>query len=421
VGDVEIDLERFDPFDANIQQCPHPHYAAMRASQPVFRVPGTNLFLVTRHDLVTPILRDPVTFSNRFGGPSGPVDGELGRRLAEVSAEGWPQVSTLLTEDPPRHTAYRSTINAAFSPKRIRELEPAIRAICDDLIDRCLAARRVEVVRDLAVPLPVRVIARVLDVPDDRLADFKRWSDDSTVAIGALVDDDTRVAAQRGIVELQHYFAAQLEDRRARPRDDVLSVLVAARIADPDDGGRERPLDVPEMLSIIQQLLVAGNETTTKLLTEGVRLLAEHPDEWARLRADPGRAAAVAEEVTRLAAPTQGMFRVVTRDTTIDGDDVPAGSMLVVMYAAANRDPAVFPAPDAFDPDRANQKEHLAFGRGVHFCVGAPLARLESTIAFERLAARVAEIRLDPTNTFEYEPSFVLRGLVRLDVELLPA
>ncbi|HLO34567.1 MAG TPA: hypothetical protein VK194_00730, partial [Candidatus Deferrimicrobium sp.] len=232
MADVPIDLERFDPFDATIQQCPHPHYAAMRESQPVFRVPGTNLFLVTRHDLVGPILRDPETFSNRFGGPSGPVGGELGRRLAEVSAEGWPQVSTLLTEDPPRHTAYRSTINAAFSPKRIRELEPVIRAICDDLLDRCLAAGCVEVVGDFAVPLPVRVIARVLDVPDDRLADFKRWSDDSTVAIGALVDDDTRVAAQRGIVQFQHYFAAQLEERRVHPRDDVLSVLVGARIAD---------------------------------------------------------------------------------------------------------------------------------------------------------------------------------------------
>ena len=414
-----IDLERFNPFDGAVQQCPHPHYAAMRASQPVFRVPGTDLYLITRHDLIGPILRDPVTFSNRFGGPSGVADGDLAERLAAVSANGWPQVSTLLTEDPPTHTAYRGTINAAFSPKRIRELEPAVHAIGQSLLDHCLREGRVEIVRAFAVPLPVRVIAHVLAVADDRLDDFKRWSDDSTVAIGAVVDDDTRVAAQRGIVEFQHYFAAQIEERRRNPGADVLSVLVGARIS--DGAGGERPLDVPEMLSIIQQLLVAGNETTTKLLTEGVRLLAENPDEWARLRADPSRAAAVAEEVTRLSAPTQGMFRVVTRDTVIEGVEIAAGSMLVVMYAAANRDPSVFPEPDRFEPDRPNHKEHLAFGRGIHFCVGAPLARLESTVAFELLARGVKEIRLDPANTFEYEPSFVLRGLKRLDVELLPS
>jgi cytochrome P450 len=176
---------------------------------------------------------------------------------------------------------------------------------------------------------------------------------------------------------------------------------------------------VPEMLSIIQQLLVAGNETTTKMLTEGVRLLAEQPHVWSWLRDDPaGRAPAVAEEVLRLSSPTQGMFRLVTRDTEIDGVPVAAGSMLVVLYAAANRDPAVFPEPDALDPNRPNVNEHLAFGRGVHFCVGAPLARLEATVFFEVLAREVGSIELDPGNTFAYEPSFVLRGLRRLDAVL---
>ena len=414
-----VDLTAFNPFDPEVQQCPHPHYAAMRAEQPVFRVPGTDLYLVTRHDLVGPILRDPATFSNRFGGPSGlPGTGELAERLQEVSKQGYPQVSTLLTEDPPTHTAYRSTINAAFSPRRIRELEPTIRAICEELLDHAVGMGTIELVRQVAVPLPVRAIARVLDVPDDRLDDFKRWSDDSTVAIGAIIDDDTRVNAQRGIVEFQHYFAAQLEDRRSKPRDDVLSVLLAATIP---DGDGTRPLDVPEMLSIVQQLLVAGNETTTKMLTEGVRLLAEQPEVWSQLRDDPSRASAVTEEVLRLSSPTQGMFRLVTTDTEIDGVPIAAGSMLVVLFAAANRDPAVFPEPDAFDPGRPNHKEHLAFGRGVHFCVGAPLARLEATVFFELLARRVGAIVLDPANTFEYEPSFVLRGLKRLDVELLPA
>jgi cytochrome P450 len=386
----------------------------MRERHPVFRVPGTDLHLVTRHDLVVPILRDVETYSNRFGGTSERAVDELAQRLAEVQADGWPLVSTMLTEDPPAHTRYRGLVNAAFSPRRIAAVEPVVRAIAEELVDRFPVEGTVHFVPDFAVPLPVRVIAHILDVPDDRLDDFKRWSDDSTIGIGARISDDERVRAQRGIVEFQHYFADQLERRRESPRDDVLSTLVNAGAA-----GGEGPLDMAEMLSIVQQLLVAGNETTTKMLTEGARLLIEHPAEWDRLRADPSRAAAVAEEVLRLSTPTQGMFRVVTRDVELEGVHIPAGSRMVIMYAAANRDPAVFPDPDGFDPDRPNRKEHLAFGKGIHFCIGAPLARLEATVAFAVLAERITSWSFAEGNTFEYEPSFVLRGLKRLDVDVV--
>lgn len=410
-----IDLEGFDPFDPAIQQCPHPHYATMREDQPVFRVPGTDLHLVTRHDLVVPILRDVETYSNRFGGTSERAADELAQRLAEVQADGWPLVPTMLTEDPPAHTRYRGLVNAAFSPRRIAALEPVVHAIAEQLVDRFPRRGTVSFVPEFAVPLPVRVIAHVLDVPDDRLDDFKRWSDDSTIGIGARISDDERVRAQRGIVEFQHYFAEQLERRRAEPQDDVLSVLLHAG----GDGDGHGPLDMAEMLSIVQQLLVAGNETTTKMLTEAVRLLIEHPDEWGRLRADPTRAAAVTEEVLRLSTPTQGMFRVVTRDVELAGVHIPSGSRVVIMYAAANRDPAVFPDPDGFDPDRANRREHLAFGKGIHFCIGAPLARLEATVALTVLAERISTWAFAEGNTFEYDPSFLLRGLKRLDIDVV--
>ena len=191
---------------------------------------------------------------------------------------------------------------------------------------------------------------------------------------------------------------------------------------DTDEGGR-RPLEMAEMLSIVQQLLVAGNETTTKALTEGVRLLAEHPEQWEALRADPaGRAPLVIEEVLRLATPTQGMFRLVTEDTEIDGVPVPKGARLVLVYSAANRDPAVCgDDPDRFDPDRPNLKDHLAFGKGIHFCIGAPLSRLELQVAVEALARRLRTIRLTRPDTLEYHPSFVLRGLTRLDVAFTAA
>jgi cytochrome P450 len=336
-------------------------------------------------------------------------------QVRELYAKGWARVPTMLTVDPPYHTRYRGTVAPYFGARRMEELRAPIQAIVNRLIDGWIDRGHIELVADFAVPLPIAAIAHVLNVPNDRMADFKRWSDCSIVNIGNVLTDEQMLDAVAGIVEFQHYFADQLERRRAEPMGDLMSDLVAARI-DTDDGDK-RPLEMAEMLSIVQQLLVAGNETTTKAITEGVRLLAEHPAQWAKLRADPaGRAPLVVEEVLRLSSPTQGMFRVLNQDAVIEGCPVPKGDRLVLAYTAANRDPSVFPAPDTFDPDRPNLKDHLAFGKGIHFCLGAPLSRLEMQIAFETLARRLATITLDDTNTFEYFPSFMLRGLKRLDI-----
>jgi cytochrome P450 len=178
---------------------------------------------------------------------------------------------------------------------------------------------------------------------------------------------------------------------------------------------------MPEMLSIVQQLLVAGNETTTKLLTETMRLLANKPEEWERLRADPSRAPAVVEEALRLSTPTQGMFRIATRAHELDGVHIPEGARLVIVFASANRDESLYPDPDDFDPDRENLRDHLAFGKGIHFCLGAALSRLEGKVALEELSRRLDSFTLADDNTFEYFPSFLLRGLTRLDVDIVPA
>ena len=431
--DPNVDLDDFGLFDPAVQQCPHAYYAKMRDEAPLFEaaMPGASLYLITRYDDVVEVVRDTDTFSSEFD-TSGYISTELADRMAELyrSEGGYPRVRTMLTADPPAHTRFRRLISKAFTPKVIADLEPTIRQITGSLIDEMLAATAdgasLDFVTAFAVPLPVTVIAKALNVPDDRLADFKRWSDASIAGIGTNISIDERLEAEREVIEYQKYFAAQLEARRTAPQDDLLTKLLNARIDRDEDGiddaeVSEAPLTMAEMLSIIQQLLVAGNETTTKMLTEMMRLLGEHPAEWEALRADPARARSVVEETLRLSTPTQGMFRVVRHDTTIAGVNIPAGSRVVVMYSAANRDEAMFDDPESFCPARDGATNHLAFGRGIHFCVGAALSRLEGKVALEEMSSRLTSFDLAPTNTFEYHPSFMLRGLKRLDLHLTPA
>ena len=430
---ADVDLGDFGLFDPAVQQCPHAYYAKMQQEAPVFEaaMPGSELYLITRYDDVVEVVRDTDTFSSEFD-TSGYISTELAERMAELyrSEGGYPRVRTMLTADPPAHTRFRRLISKAFTPKVIADLEPTIRDITAGLIDEMLTesadGAALDFVEAFAVPLPVTVIAKALNVPDDRLADFKRWSDASIAGIGTNISIEERLEAEREVIEYQKYFAHQLEIRKTSPQDDLLTKLLNARIDRDEDGiddaeVSEAPLTMAEMLSIIQQLLVAGNETTTKMLTEMMRLLGEHPAEWEALRADPERARSVVEETLRLSTPTQGMFRVVRHDTTVAGVDIPAGSRVVVMYSAANRDPDMFDEPQSFCPEREGATSHLAFGRGIHFCVGAALSRLEGKVALEELTSRLSSFELDAANTFEYHPSFMLRGLKRLNVRLNPA
>jgi cytochrome P450 len=416
------DLASFNPFDPKVLQCPFPHYARLRQEAPVTKIEALGVYFVTRHDLVCEVLRDQHTFSSLFGGAGMPLPAEDRRRLAAAIAEGMPRVSTMLTADQPEHTRYRRLVAKAFNPRAIAELEPVVREMAVGLIDSWIDRGHIDFVESFGVPLPVRVIAHALNVPDDRLDDFKRWSDDSIAGIGTNITIDQRIAAERGVNEFQAYFAEQIDRRRTEPRDDLLTNLLNARI-DHDDPEvvDKRPLDMPEMLSIVQQLLVAGNETTTKMLTEMMRLLAENPQQWQMVKEDPSRIDRVVEETLRLSTPTQGMWRIVTRDVELGGVAIPAGSRIVIVFSSANRDESVFADSDAFDPDRPGLREHIAFGKGIHYCLGANLSRLEGKVALEELSRRLDGFTLSASNTFEYFPSFMLRGLTRLDVDFTPA
>jgi cytochrome P450 len=423
---VSTDLAAFNPFDPATLQCPFPHYAQMRDERPVMYIESMGMYLVTRHDLVLQVIRNVETYSSRFGRASLPLPAEAQDRMAAVVADGWPRVPTMLTADMPDHTRYRRLISKAFTPKVIAELEPVIRRITTRLIDSWIDSGSIEFVEQFGVPLPVEVIAHALNVPDDRLADFKRWSDDSIAGIGTDISIDDQLAAERGVNEYQHYFAAEFEKRKLEPQDDLLTNLLNARIDDDDPLDEQvvldkRPLDMAEMLSMVQQLLVAGNETTTKLLTETMRLLAESPDQWQQLKADPSRAPMIVEEALRLSTPTQGMFRISTTDHELDGVPIPRGARLVIVFASANRDEALYAEPDSFDPDREHLRDHLAFGKGIHFCLGAALSRLEGKVALEELSRRLDSFTLAESNEFTYFPSFLLRGLTQLDLDIVAA
>jgi len=419
---TSVDMVDFDPLDPDTLRDPVPHLARLRVEAPVVWVDSLQVWFVSRHDLVSEALRHPEVFSSQFPKSVLPLSAEDQRALAEASAGGLPRPQTMITADGQVHTRYRRLVSKAFSPRSIATLEPMVRAVASRLIDSWIDRERIEFVEDFAVPLPVEVIAKALNVPEDRLADFRRWSDATVLTFGATPTIEERVEAIHTVHELQRFFVDAIDDRRRRPQDDLLTGLLDARIDDDEDEvDDKRPLDVPEIVSIVQELLVGGNETTTKLLAEMIRLLAGDPERWEQIRQEPESIGAVVEESLRLASPAQAMWRLATADTELGGVAIAAGSRVVLSYASANRDEALFADPDAFDPDRANLADHLAFGKGPHFCIGSSLARLEARVAFEELARRVRSFSLPDTNDYPYNPSFLLRGLLRLDVDIVPA
>lgn len=406
--------EGFDLSDPEIQQAPHCHYADLRSERVVY-VPANDAWMVLRHEDCLEVLRDPATYSSQLGSnreqPSPAAQAEIER----IGARGLARPRTLLDNDPPSHTVYRRLVSRAFTPAKMAELRPFVESVADDLIDAWDDPGSVELMPQFAVPLPVRVITRVLNLPPERHDDFRRWTEASTSTIGASVSDEQHIENARANLELQEFLVGEFERRRRDPEDDLLSELLAARI-EPADGSGARPLELPELVRIAQQLLVAGNETTAKLVTEMVRMIAETEGEWDRIRSHPAMIPSVVEESLRLSSPNQGMSRIVMEDTNLAGVDLPKGSRVIAMFSSANRDESLFPDPDELCPGRDHLHDQISFGFGTHYCVGANLARLEATVALERLAARLRSVRLCDDNSFEYLPSVTLRGLKRLHI-----
>ena len=366
---------------------PFPWYRLMRAQAPVFFEPERQLWHVFGYPDVQRVLSEHAAFSSQF--MAGGDDSALS--------------SSLVATDPPRHRQLRALVSQAFTPRAVDDLAPRISAITDALLDQVDGTGHMDVVRDLAYPLPVIVIAEMLGVPADERDQFKTWSDAITSTTGEGARAQQAMAA---------YFATLIEERRRRPRQDLVSALMAAQI----DGEH---LSLPELLGFCVLLLVAGNETTTNLIGNAVLCFDESPGAFDELRHDPGLLPAAIEEVLRFRSPVQSMFRVVARPTMLGGHTLEPGQSVLAWIGSANRDEQAFADAERFDL-RRNPTRHLAFGHGIHFCLGAPLARLEARIALTALLRRLPGLRRVPDSRLEPQDSFIVYGVKNLPVRFDP-
>jgi cytochrome P450 len=395
-------------FEPDVVQCPFPSYRAMQAECPVYQVPEDDqLFLVLGYDDCVDVLGNTEVFSSKAG-PG--LRQKQAPAAKAVLAQGHRIVRTLLTNDPPSHTRYRRIVNKAFTARRIGALEPGVSRIIDELLDGLENKDSVDFVRDFAQPLPLVVIAEFLGVPATDLPIFKHWSDDAAEVLGGTLSEERQIEVNTSLVELLQYFADRSEERRSSPGADFLSSLIGA-----DDG----QLTTEEIIAIAYVVLVAGNETTVNLLSSVMLLLLEDELLMARVRQDRALIPRVVEEALRLQAPVQGFPRVATVDTAINGVDVPAGSQVMVMVGAANRDPSQFENPDQVRLDNDASRAHISFGKGIHFCVGAALSRLEAEVALNALFDRFSTIELaDPDHVTRYADNAILRSMLSLPVVL---
>lgn len=397
-------------------RCPAGAYADLREDQPVAWSHQLRAFVISRYADIRETLKDPLTFSSARASGSSSVtalaqsvldDEQYPEDVREQAARRL-RLSlspVLLNADPPLHQRQRRLISHAFTPRRVNTMEPEFQRITNELLDAFIDRGEAELMSEFALPLPMTVIATILGVPPEMMLTFKEWSGAFTRGVGAMDLSREEVSELfRSVGDFYDYFVAQLDERREQPRNDLLTDLLQARI------GGEQPLTEDEILQMLVQFLIGGNETTTNLIGGIMRNLLADQDMLARVQADPDLVPILVEEALRLEAPTQGMFRTATEDTEIGGVAIPEGSQIYLIYASGNRDVCEFADPDAIALD-APRSHHLAFGRGEHVCIGANLARREAIVAIRALLSRLPNIQaVTDLDAIDYAPSFILRG-----------
>ena len=399
--ETTTEQQGFSPFSPEFLANPYPFYALLRRNDPVHWNQTINIWILTRYEDMLPVLRDDELFS---------ADRRRSENFQQLGVDPDDVPRSMLTSDPPDHTRLRTLVNKAFTARTVARLRERIQQLVDGSLDRVAGRGHMEVISDLAYPLPITVIAEMLGVPADDQDRFRAWSSKIAVALGPLTSQEMGREAMEARNELIQYFNPLIERRRAEPQDDLISALIEAE----EQGDA---LTHGELLAMLLLLLIAGHETTVNLKGNGLLALLRHPEQAQRLREDPSIAKPAVEELLRYDSPVQLTGRVAMEDLEIGGRKVKARQSVMTVVAAANRDPAVFPEPDALDLTRT-PCNHLSFSAGIHFCLGAQLARIEGQIALSTIVRRFPEIRLaKPVEELTYRPAVVLRGLDELPVE----
>ena len=389
---------QFNPLAPDAIEDPYPLYHRLRAEDPVHQTPA-GFWVLSRYDDVALVLRDA-----RFGRRGF-------QQLIAARFAGPGFWHSMLLQDPPDHTRLRTLVSKAFTPRAIEGLRGRIESMVDALLDAAVDRGEMDLIGDLAYPLPASVISEMLGVPLEERDHLREWSADIARSLDAMIVSDPEVIARANAAgaAIHEYFERLVAERRRTPRADILSGLIAAEEA----GDR---LSTDELFATVILLFLAGHETTANLIGNGMLALLRHPAELARLRDDPALIESAVEELLRFDSPVQRVGRITTVDVVIGDRTIPTGSLTMALLAAANRDPAYFPDPDRLDLARRDNR-HLAFGSGIHFCLGAPLARLEGRIVFAALLRRCPRLAL-ATDRVEWRQTFALRGLTALPVRV---
>jgi cytochrome P450 len=423
------DVDQIDYFkDDALVADPFPYFQALREQCPVRREGHHDVVMVTGYDEAIQVYNDTETFSSctsvsgPFPGFPVPLVGDDVSELIEAHRDELPFSDQITTADPPAHTDQRALLMRLITPKRLKENEAFMWQLADQQLDTFLAPGEGEFISGFAGPFTLLVIADLLGVPHEDRAQFANRMQHPPPSDGALGSTGDETMAHSPLEYLYEQFSDYVADRRREPRDDVLTEMATATF--PDGSTPE----VIEVVRVAANLFAAGQETTVRLLSAALKEIAEDPALQQVLRNERERIPNFIEETLRMESPVKGDFRLSRVPTTVGGVDLPAGTTVMVLNGAANRDPRRFDDPATFDVDRANARQHLAFGRGVHTCPGAPLARAEARVSIERLLDRTTEIKISErahglagARSYQYVPTFILRGLTRLHLEFTPA